>query len=109
MSNRPALRAVLGAGTDEPVAIPFMEIKGIDNDRIWKVISLDEWLEGANRIHGFAIAMVDSARQNSGCRRASGEEEISPVHGCSHRGMIGRGLLNGNLLIGYIFPPTGLR
>ena len=107
--NRPAFRAVLGAGTDEPIAIPFMEIKGIDNDRIWNVIPLDEWLEGADGIHGFAIAMVDSAHQNRSCRHTGGEEKISPVYRCRHGCMIGLGLLNGILLVGSFFLPTGLR
>ena len=109
MSNGPAFRAIPGAGTDEPVAIPFMEVKGLDYHRIRQAIPLDEWLEDPDWVHGFAMARVDSARQSSGCRYASGEEEISPVHGCSHRGMIGRGSLNGNLLMRDIFPATGLR
>ena len=98
MSNGAAFRAIPGAGTDEPIAIPFMEVKGLDNHPIRKAIPLDKWPEDPDWIHGFAMNLVDSARQNSDCRHAGGEEKISPVHGCRHGRMIGSGVLNGNLL-----------
>ncbi len=34
MSNGPAFSPISGAGTDEPVAIPFMEVKGVDCHRV---------------------------------------------------------------------------
>ena len=61
MSDGPAFSAIFGAGTDEPVVIPFIQFKRLDDYRIRKAIALNEWFKGSDRIYGLAVTLRDSA------------------------------------------------
>ncbi|MEC7861474.1 MAG: hypothetical protein VYC70_02470 [Verrucomicrobiota bacterium] len=85
MPNGPAFSAIFGAGTDEPVSAPLIQFKRLDDHRIRKAITLNEWFESSDRIYGLAVTLRVSAHQNSGCRDTCGKEKTSPIHGCHGR------------------------